>query len=82
MNRVSDLVRHSVAEAGFTEALTFTLCSYSDVAEKFGKDIKNIPAVHIANPKTQDFQVREILLKISTKSFSIRLVEHHFYPVY
>lgn len=54
---MSDLVRHSVAEAGFTEALTFTLCACSDVAEKFGKNIENIPAVHIANPKTQDFQV-------------------------
>ena len=39
------------------EALTFTLCSCSDVAEKFGKNIENIPAVHIANPKTQEFQV-------------------------
>jgi phenylalanyl-tRNA synthetase beta chain len=39
------------------EALTFTLCSCSDVADKFGKDIKDIPAVHIANPKTQEFQV-------------------------
>jgi len=27
------------------------------VAEKFGKNIANIPAVHIANPKTQEFQV-------------------------
>jgi phenylalanyl-tRNA synthetase beta chain len=57
LNRVSDSIRHAVAEAGFVEALTFTLCSRSDVAEKFGKDIKNIPAVHIANPKTEEFQI-------------------------
>ncbi|CAF3669957.1 unnamed protein product [Rotaria sp. Silwood1] len=57
LNRVSDLLRHSVAECGFIEALTFTLCSCPDVAEKFGKNIENIPAVHIANPKTQDFQI-------------------------
>ncbi|CAF1198514.1 unnamed protein product [Rotaria sordida] len=57
LNRVSDLLRHSVAESGFIEALTFTLCSCSDAAEKFGKNIENIPAVHIANPKTQDFQI-------------------------
>ncbi|CAF4556333.1 unnamed protein product, partial [Rotaria sp. Silwood2] len=57
LNRVSDLLRHSVAESGFIEALTFTLCSCPDVAEKFGKNIENIPAVHIANPKTQDFQI-------------------------
>ena len=37
--------------------MTFTLCSCSDVADKFGKDIKDIPAVHIANPKTLDFQI-------------------------
>ncbi|CAF1000666.1 unnamed protein product [Adineta steineri] len=57
LNRVSDLIRHSVAEAGFIEALTFTLCSCADVAEKFGKTIESIPAVHIGNPKTQDFQI-------------------------
>jgi phenylalanyl-tRNA synthetase beta chain len=57
LNRVSDLLRHAVAESGFTEALTFTLCSIPDVADKFGKKIENIPAVHIANPKTQDFQI-------------------------
>ncbi|CAF3269906.1 unnamed protein product [Rotaria socialis] len=57
LNRVSDLLRHAVAEAGFMEALTFTLCSCPDVAEKFGKKIENIPAVHIANPKTLEFQI-------------------------
>ncbi|CAF1322083.1 unnamed protein product [Rotaria sordida] len=57
LNRVSDLLRHSVAESGFIEALTFTLYSCPDVAEKFGTNIENIPAVHIANPKTQDFQI-------------------------
>ncbi|UJR09483.1 hypothetical protein I4U23_013721 [Adineta vaga] len=57
LNRVSDLVRHSIAEAGFTEALTFTLCAIADVADKFGKTIESIPAVHIANPKTQEFQI-------------------------
>jgi len=57
LNRVTDLLRHSVAECGFTEALTFALCSCHDVADKFGKTIDKIPAVHIANPKAQDFQV-------------------------
>ncbi|CAF1165981.1 unnamed protein product [Didymodactylos carnosus] len=57
INRITDLLRHSVAECGFTEALTFTLCSCPDVAEKFGKTTETIPAVHIANPKTLDFQI-------------------------
>ncbi|CAF1024854.1 unnamed protein product [Didymodactylos carnosus] len=57
INRITDLLRHSVAECGFTETLTFALCSIPDVASKFGKEIETIPAVHIANPKTLDFQI-------------------------
>ena len=34
-----------------------TQCSRDDVATKLGKDIKAIPAVHISNPKTLEFQV-------------------------
>ena len=37
--------------------MTFSLCSRDDVATKMRKDIKNIPAVHISNPKTLEFQV-------------------------
>ena len=61
---MTDLLRHPMAEAGFVEALTFTLCSIGDVADKFGKSIENIPAVHIANPKTQEFQVRKSLSQL------------------
>lgn len=57
VNRLTDLLRHSIAQAGFTEALTFSLCSRDDIAAKFGKDIDALPAVHIANPKTLEFQV-------------------------
>lgn len=32
-------------------------CSREDVADKLGKKIEDIPAVHISNPKTLDFQV-------------------------
>jgi phenylalanyl-tRNA synthetase beta chain len=58
LNRLTDMIRHAVVECGFIEALTFTLCSCADVADKFGKNIQDIPAVHIANPKSLDFQVR------------------------
>ena len=33
-----------------------------DVATKLGKNIKAIPAVHISNPKTTEFQVARITL--------------------
>jgi phenylalanyl-tRNA synthetase beta chain len=57
LNKLSDQLREQIAQAGFTEALTFCLCSRDDVATKLGKDIKAIPAVHISNPKTLEFQV-------------------------
>merc|ERR1712142_494767 len=56
INKLTDQLREATAQAGFTEALTFSLCS-RDVATKMRKEIKNIPAVHISNPKTLEFQV-------------------------
>lgn len=57
LNKLTEQLREQVAQAGFTEALTFTLCSRDDVARKLNKCIDNMPAVHIANPKTLEFQV-------------------------
>nr|XP_022906713.1 phenylalanine--tRNA ligase beta subunit [Onthophagus taurus] len=57
INKLSDLLRFPIAEAGFTEALTFSLCSRDDISSKLGKAIEEIPAVHISNPKTLEFQV-------------------------
>ena len=36
-------------------------CSRDDVAAKMGKKIEDIPAVHISNPKTLEFQVSSSL---------------------
>jgi len=57
VNKLTDQLREATAQAGFTEALTFSLCSREDVAQRMRKDICSIPAVHIANPKTLEFQV-------------------------
>merc|ERR1712025_360148 len=57
INKLTDQLREATAQAGFTEALTFSLCSRDDVASKMRKGIKNIPAVHISNPKTLEFQI-------------------------
>merc|ERR1719320_630630 len=57
LNKLCDQLRRDVAACGFTEVLTFALCSRADVAERLNKDIKDVPAVHIANPKTAEFQI-------------------------
>ena len=90
MNKLSDQLREGVAQAGFTEALTFALvsisiysdfpyagrwcdyimcasnilsishsqCSRDDISVRLQKELATIPAVHISNPKTLEFQVK------------------------
>lgn len=62
LNKLTELLRQDLAAAGFTEALTFALCSEEDIADKLGKDIAETPAVHISNPKTAEFQVARTTL--------------------
>lgn len=57
LNKLTEQLREQIAQAGFTEGLTFTLCSRDDIAAKLNYKIEDIPAVHIANPKTLEFQV-------------------------
>lgn len=62
LNKLSELLRQDLAAAGFTEALTFALCSQEDIAEKLGKKLSETRAVHISNPKTAEFQVARTTL--------------------
>uniref|UniRef100_A0A182P097 Phenylalanine--tRNA ligase beta subunit n=1 Tax=Anopheles epiroticus TaxID=199890 RepID=A0A182P097_9DIPT len=57
LNKLTEQLREQIAQAGFTEGLTFTLCSRDDIATKMNAQLDQIPAVHIANPKTLEFQV-------------------------
>jgi len=57
LNKLTDLLRDGIAAAGFTECLTFALCSRDDIAARLKRDIANVSAVHVANPKTLEFQV-------------------------
>jgi len=56
LNKLTDLLRNSMAQMGYTEGMTFSLCSRDDVSKKvrkpLGKDV-----VHIGNPKTLEFQI-------------------------
>ncbi|XP_013910581.1 PREDICTED: phenylalanine--tRNA ligase beta subunit [Thamnophis sirtalis] len=62
LNKLTELLRQDLAAAGFTEALTFALCSQEDIASKLGIDISATKAAHIANPKTAEFQVARTTL--------------------
>ncbi|XP_034187611.2 phenylalanine--tRNA ligase beta subunit isoform X1 [Osmia lignaria lignaria] len=62
LNKLSDQLRIELACAGFTEALTFSLCSCEDISDKLGHKLKNVPAVYISNPKTLEFQVARTTL--------------------
>lgn len=57
LNKLTEQLREQIAQAGFTEGLTFTLCSRDDISTKLNRKIEDVPAVHIANPKTVEFQV-------------------------
>uniref|UniRef100_A0A8I6ASF2 Phenylalanine--tRNA ligase beta subunit n=1 Tax=Rattus norvegicus TaxID=10116 RepID=A0A8I6ASF2_RAT len=62
LNKLTELLRLDMAAAGFTEALTFALCSQEDIADKLGLNISATKAVHIGNPKTAEFQVARTTL--------------------
>lgn len=58
LNKITDLLRENIAQAGFTEALTFSLCSIEDECEKIRqpRELREPNLVKIANPKTIEFQ--------------------------
>uniref|UniRef100_A0A8C7H6L5 Phenylalanine--tRNA ligase beta subunit n=1 Tax=Oncorhynchus kisutch TaxID=8019 RepID=A0A8C7H6L5_ONCKI len=62
LNKLSELLRQDLAAAGFTEALTFALCSQEDIADKLLKNISETRACRISNPKTAEFQVARTTL--------------------
>jgi len=61
INKLTDLLRQSVAQSGFTETLAFSLCSRDDISTRLRKDLSP-EAVHISNPKTLEFQVARTTL--------------------
>ena len=71
LNKLCDLLKSEVIQAGYTEALTFALCSREDIADKLNRNFESTQAVEIANPKTLEFQVvRTTLLPGVLKTIS------------
>jgi len=60
--KLSHMVRLEFAHAGYNEALTLSLASYSECFTKLRKEVDLTAAVSIANPQTQEFQMCRISL--------------------
>ncbi|KAH6562176.1 hypothetical protein BASA61_000465 [Batrachochytrium salamandrivorans] len=56
INKLSEGIRKEVAFSGFTEVLTFTLCSHNENFGFLNREDKG-DAVKLANPKTIEYQV-------------------------
>ena len=70
MNKMTHLLRLEVANAGYTEMLTFSLCSHDEAFKNLGRKDDNI-AVRIENPQTLEFQIcRPSLLPGTLKTFA------------
>ncbi|KAJ3298168.1 hypothetical protein HK104_011089 [Borealophlyctis nickersoniae] len=56
INKLTDSLRRELALAGYTEVLTFTLCSHDENFANINKK-DNGEAVRLANPKSLEYQV-------------------------
>ncbi|KAH9586500.1 Phenylalanine--tRNA ligase beta subunit [Trypanosoma melophagium] len=56
ISKLSHLLRVEMANAGYTELLTFSLCSRDEAFTRLNRE-DNDTAVHIANPQTMEFQI-------------------------
>ena len=71
LNQLSDLLRAEMAMVGFTEILTWALCSLKENFEYVRREHLAETAVTIGNPKTLDFEVcRTSLLPCALKTLA------------
>lgn len=57
LNQLSDLIRSEIAMNGFTEVLTWILCSKKENFEMLNRKDDKSTAVVIGNPRSSDFEV-------------------------
>ncbi|EXB76381.1 putative phenylalanine--tRNA ligase beta subunit [Morus notabilis] len=57
LNELSDLIRREIAMNGFTEVLTFILCSWRENFTMLNRKDGKSTAVVIGNPRSSDFEV-------------------------
>ncbi|XP_010246774.1 PREDICTED: phenylalanine--tRNA ligase beta subunit, cytoplasmic-like isoform X2 [Nelumbo nucifera] len=57
LNQISDLLRLEIAMNGFTEVLTWILCSYKENFSMLNRKDDKSTAVIIGNPRSSDFEI-------------------------
>ncbi|KAK1404134.1 Phenylalanine--tRNA ligase [Heracleum sosnowskyi] len=63
LNQFSDLIRTEIAMSGYTEVLTFILCSHKENFAMLNRKDDKSTAVEIGNPRSSDFEaVRTTLM--------------------
>ncbi|GLT99829.1 hypothetical protein SLE2022_172420 [Rubroshorea leprosula] len=62
LNQLTDLIRHEIAMNGFTEVVTWILCSKRENFEMLNRKDDKSTAVIIGNPRSSDFEVVRISL--------------------
>ena len=56
-NKMTDHLRHELAQCGYIESLNFALVSFKDNYENMRQEINMQECVQISNPKTKEFQI-------------------------
>ncbi|BFZ55798.1 phenylalanine--tRNA ligase subunit beta [Savitreella phatthalungensis] len=80
LNKLSDLLRRETAMAGFTEVMPLILCSRDEAFAWLNRKDDGNTAVHLANPKTQEYQIaRTTLLPGCLKT--VRENRSHVLPI-
>lgn len=62
VNQLSDHLRLVISQAGYSEALTFALCSTDDAFKFLRREDDGRTAATIANPVTEEFQIVRVNL--------------------
>lgn len=78
VNKLSDIVRHECAMAGWAEVMPLVLCSHEENFEWLNRKDDGTTAVKLANPKTVEYQVVRTsllpgLLKTLSENKAMRL---------
>lgn len=80
INKVADIIRNALAQAGYVETLPLTLSSHAENFEYLRQKDDNTTAVKLENPKTAEYQVvRTTLLPGILKT--IRENRKHSLPI-
>lgn len=80
VNKLTDIIRHEAAMAGWAEVMPLILCSHDENFAWLNRKDDGSTAVRLANPKTAEYQVvRTTLLPGLLKT--IRENKHHSLPM-